>query len=379
MSTNSEVYLYIPEEDSFAHLYAHWDGYYEYAGMQLLRNYCTLSDVQKLFEYGHISNYGVCLSKIGITPEKLKKNLKNAAMKKERWCRVDSFSAHYIDSVKPSDKIKRTELLKKWEKCVPTYVYVFINDRWYIPKIEYKQLVFEVLTYGKCKYFRHSNGTGGIFNTVDVVVRYSNTGTVYTYNYVKANKFALADYTTPAVTLINKLADEVEMKISKRGDLAHLGDVYKQMQKSALTQYSKMSVVSKIKEIQRATKDNESFLCEETEWNRSSIYTIISGDMSFVANAWSYGVQLLCNVDAKQKTRTYYCRINLPEFEIANATMLNILGLKLSDLVVIDGFRWVKVSRSLWTQTQYKQFVQACDEKSAHTLQVINDRFMYVD
>lgn len=38
MSTNSDVYLYIPEEDSFAHLYAHWDGYYEYAGMQLLRN-----------------------------------------------------------------------------------------------------------------------------------------------------------------------------------------------------------------------------------------------------------------------------------------------------------------------------------------------------
>lgn len=358
MSTNSALYLYKPEGDKFKELYGHWDGYYAWTGLYLIWKYRNLQDVLRLFSYGNVSSYGAPLWNIGITPQESNNKMMSTV-------KMECFTQHYCNE--PVIEVDGKKVREHMEKIFGYYEYYYFNNWWYVSKKENGKLVLVPVTYKLCEYLPNSS-SGGNLCTIDIVVRNAETQRVFTYDYFTLNAAKYGHQRKcvegPAVRIINRVAKELCMacaneNYSYNNMLQKIGKAILVVNKS---NKDVIKLSNKISELPQLKINNEdiTYICQKDY--DGTHYSILQGNMPIVSNMWSAGVQILCDISENKTTCKLYCRINIPEFENVNEQLLNLLGITEKDIVTIDGLRWVKYTNKLWTQAQYTQFINACDE-----------------
>ena len=369
MSTNSTINLYNPKVDKFKQVFAHWDGYYAWAGMQLLWHYRNLDDVTKLVKYGSISTYGAPLWNVGITPELLNspamfKINKQKALNGEDYDSASAlfvlkdFTSHYYNE--SAVVMRGAEFREHLKRYDGSYDYCYINNWWYVSEKVNGKPTLVPLTYGLCEYLKSS---GGMLCTLDIVVRDADKGSVFTYDYFNFNlsKFEhRTEVMEPSIRLINKVAKEVSkdiLSVGYNGMRGRIVQEYKTMNRGR----NKCGTSTGIKEAPWLNVPDALYLWEESY--RGNEYTLLQSTMDIVSNMWSAGVQLLFNVSESTGGVAVYCRINLPEFEELDDTLLKILSISKKDIVVIDGLHWLDLMAKPWTQANYTAFVEECDRR----------------
>lgn len=367
MSTNSTINVYDPQRKEFKQLYAHWDGYYEWAGLMLLRYYRQATAVSKLLASGAVSSYGAPLWHLGITPEIVQSNklydikMRNDGLNKETVGKllfeINGYNVHYFNE--PCTKISAPKMLANLQKCTHAYDYCYINDWWYVSENIKGTPKLIPLTYALCGYTSAKRSHNN--NILDIVVRDVDTGKAFTYDYYtyNENKFESArELQMPSVRLINKIALELVSEIKYyggyRGMLRHIANdgCNKSMRYGCVV----TDTVSEAPWLQlQQTCYFKSDMCGTPH------YAVLQAPMPIITDVCSAGVQLMVNVSAKAKNMDLYCRINVPEFESTNLLCSVCKKLVPDDFVRIDGVHWVKVSSKLWSQAEYKAFIDACD------------------
>lgn len=369
MSTNSTINKYYSKTNSFKQRYAHWDGYYEWAGMMLMRYYRNPNDVEKLIQGGDVSTYGAPLEHIGIMPEivqsekmyalQTQRTPKGAVQTGRLLFELDGYTKHYYGAA--SENKTSVEMCAHLKKYPHYYDYCYINDWWYVSEKVKGVPKLVPLTYDMCGYTSQERSHG--LSSLDIVVRDADTGLAFTYDYFEYNTPA---YKTkgalfmPSVRLINRVAKELNDVITNlngyRGMLKHIADAW-------CKEYKRYdcSIKTAIKEAPWLQIENAVYLAHDNCGTPN--YAFLQAPMSVIQDVCSAGVQIMLNVAKNKQTIDAYCRINVPEFEdkvlICNAAT----KLTAKDFVCIDGLQWVKVSNRLWTQDEYKAFIRTCDEQ----------------
>lgn len=369
MSTNSTISIYNSKTKKFQYQTAHWDGYYEWAGMMLLRYYRKLVDADDLLQSGAISAYGAPLWHIGITPEIVQSDkmyeihTQKIPHGVEQYGKlrfeVDGYTRYYFGepSITKTEEEMRTHL----KKYTHGYDYCYINGWWYVSEKVKGVPKLVPLTYDMCGYTSQERSHG--LCALDIVVRDADTRRAFTYDYFEYN---MSTYKTksalllPSVRLINKVAKGLTDTITNLGGysgmLKHIANTWCKENK----RYDGR-VTTAIKEAPWLPIDNAVYLVHD--YCNAPCYAFLQAPMTVIRDVCSAGVQIMFDVSANKQTIDVYCRINVPEFEDKSLICSAVPKLTDKDFARIDGLQWVKVSNRLWSQDEYKAFIKACDEQ----------------
>lgn len=193
-------------------------------------------------------------------------------------------------------------------------------------------------------------------------MRDADTGTAFTYDYYTYNETefeSARELQMPSVRLINKIALELVSKIKYYGGYRGM---LRQIAKEGCNKSMRYDcvVTDKISEAPWLQLQQTCYF--KSDMCGTPYYDVLQAPMSIITDVCSAGVQLMVNVSAKAQNIDLYCRINVPEFESTNLLCSVCKKLVPDDFIRIDGLHWVKVSSKLWSQAEYKAFIDACDE-----------------
>lgn len=360
MGTNSALNLYNPKVNKFKSVTAHWDGYYSYAGMQLLCRYRNLKDVITLVNEGAISSYGAPLSLVGITPE----IIQNMSGNRDERFELNGFTTHYYDDkASVVDGVELFKFLKKNPNC---YDYCYIDGWWYVSRREKGKVKLVPLTYDLCGYKHDGNGCSTL-TSLDIVVHNIDTDEAFTYDYfaLNAKQFqSRRDILMPAILKIRRIANELAGQLEPRmynGMLQNYLAAEKQADDREDTHFE---VVHSIQEAPWVQIPNALYI--RRVHYRCPEYYIVQSKMQILRHLWKFGVQLMFDVTARGTIVGKYCRINIPEFEENPALIREVLGITNKDVVSLYGLHWLPIQKGtdckIWTGEQYAKIITACDK-----------------
>ena len=357
MGTNSALNLYNPKVNKFKSVSAHWDGYYSYAGMQLLCRYRNLKDVITLVNEGAISSYGAPLSLVGITPE----IIQNMSGNRDERFELNGFTTHYGDKASVVDGAELIKSLKKYPNC---YDYCYIDGWWYVSRREKGKAKLVPLTYDLCGYKHDGNGCSTL-TSLDIVVHNIDTDEAFTYDYfaLNAKQFqSRRDILMPSILKIRRIANELAGQLEPRmynGMLQNYLAAEKQADDREDTHFE---VVHSIQEAPWVQIPNALYI--RRVHYRCPEYYIVQSKMHILRHLWKFGVQLMFDVTARGTIVGKYCRINIPEFEENPALIREVLGITNNDFVTLYGLHWLQLKGAdckIWTVEQYNKIIHACD------------------